>query len=175
MTMHRTKSAAVAVILTLGLGEAFAQDLQAIETAEAALVEVWNATPLQYRRAVFVSEPPRGFGVFAERADAIFRQGEPIVVYAEPVGYGWRDNGDGTYSFGLNVDLLLKTADGTTIVEQADFQRVELTSRVRNREFMLTLTLEIGGAPPGDYVVEYRTRDIASDKAGTISLPFSIR
>jgi hypothetical protein len=175
MTMHRTKSAAVAVILTLGLGEAFAQDLQAIETAEAALVEVWNATPLQYRRAVFVSEPPRGFGVFAERADAIFRQGEPIVVYAEPVGYGWRDNGDGTYSFGLNVDLLLTTADGTTIVEQADFQRVELTSRVRNREFMLTLTLEIGGAPPGDYVVEYRTRDIASDKAGTISLPFSIR
>lgn len=167
-------SLALAAIVTFGVVPACAQSLDAIERAENGVMEAWAAAPLTFRRTIFVSEPPQAFGVFSERKDALFANGEPIVVYAEPVGYAWQENGDGTYTFGFDVDLLVKTADGQIVGGQENFDRLEFTSRVRNREFMLTLTLDLSGAPPDDYVLQYRVRDIASDKAGTISLPFSL-
>jgi hypothetical protein len=155
-------------------GVAAAQSLGDIERAEATVIEAWRQTPLAFRTAVIVDAPPQGFGIYHERAHNEFAPGEPIVIYAEPVGYAWRENPDGAYTFGFDVDLLLKTSDGAIVGGQENFQHLELTSRARNREFMLTLTLTVDGAPPGDYIVEYTTRDIASDKAGVISLPFSI-
>lgn len=150
-----------------------AQSIEAIEKAEAAVVAAWNATPLAYRRALFVDHA-QGFGVYQARANAVFKSGEPLIVYAEPVGYAWKDKGDGTYTFGFAVDLLVKTSKGEIVGGQENFQTLEMTSRSQNREFMLTLTLNIDGAPAGDYVVEYRTRDINSQKSAVISLPFTV-
>lgn len=171
--MKRMLLLASAIAVGLQAGAA-AQGLEKLEAAEEAVVAAWNETPLSFRKAVFVSAPPEGFGVYQERDDAVFAAGEPLVVYAEPVGYAWKDNGDGTYNFGFGVDLLLKTSKGEIVGGQENFQQLELTSRAKNREFMLTLTLNIDGAPAGDYVVEYRTRDLHSSKVGTISLPFAV-
>src|SRR5690606_34849428 len=102
---------------------------------------------------IFVSAPPQAFGAFSERKDTLFESGEPIVIYAEPVGYAWQENADGTYTFGFEVDLLVKTADGQIVGGQENFDRLEFTSRSRNRELMLTLTLDLSGAQPGDYVL----------------------
>lgn len=154
-------------------GAASAQSLADIDQADAAVVSAWEKTPLTFRRAIFVTEA-MGFGVYKERADAIFKGGEPLLVYAEPVGYAWKDNGDGTFSFGFNVDLLIKTSTGEIVGGQENFQKLDLTSRARNREFMLTLTLELKGAPPGDYIVEYRTHDAFSAESASIALPFSV-
>jgi len=166
-------ASAVAVLALLATGGANAQNLEAIDKAEQAVVVAWNATPLTYRKALFVTEA-QGFGVYQPRESSIFKNGEKLIVYAEPVGYAWKDNGDNTYSFGFNVDLLLKTAKGEIVGGQENFQTLELTSRSQNREFLLTLTLNVDGAPAGDYVVEYRTRDINSPKSAVISLPFTV-
>ena len=91
-----------------------------------------------------------------------------------PVGYAYKDNGNGTYSFGFNVDLIVKSPSGEIVGGQENFQRLELTSRAKNREFMLTLTLDLTNAPPGDYVLEYKTHDLNSDKVGLMSLPFTL-
>lgn len=165
------------LIMLAALGVAtgvHAQSLEAIDRADEAVWQAWNATPLTVRRAVFVSEAPQGFGVYKERPGSTFKPGEPLIVYAEPVGYAWKDNGDGTYVFGFNVDLILKSSTGEIVGGQENFQKLELTSKARNREFMLTLTLDVNNAPPGDYVVEYRIHDINSDKVGTMSLPFTV-
>jgi hypothetical protein len=164
---------AIGLLALLLAGGANAQSLADIERAEAAVLNVWEQTPLSFRRAVFVTEA-NGFGVYKERENAQFKPGEPLLVYSEPVGYAWKDNGDGTFSFGFNVDLLLKTSSGEIVGGQENFQQLVLTSKARNREFMLTLTLTLTGAPAGDYVVEYRTRDAFGAKSGMISLPFSI-
>ena len=171
--MKRVVAGAVLMSM-LGGSVAGAQDLAAIERAEAQLVAAWEASPILFRTAAFVSEPPGGYGIYKERPSPSFAPGEPIMVYAEPVGYGWSENADGTFTFGFAIDLLIKKPDGTVVGGQENFQKVELTSRARNREFMLTLTLNLDGAPAGDYVLEYRTRDIASEKAGVISMPFRI-
>jgi hypothetical protein len=39
---------------------------------------------------------------------------------------------------------------------------------------MLNLTTGVSGAPPGDYVLEYKLRDVTGDKATTVQLPFKI-
>ena len=49
-----------------------------------------------------------------------------------------------------------------------------MTSHARNREFVLTFSLDLTGAPAGDYVLEYVVQDLASDETATISMPFSI-
>jgi hypothetical protein len=174
--MKRLVGTWLAAMLALAAsgGPAPAQDLAAIQKAEDAVIEAWSASPISFRRAIFVAASPGGFGIFNERPNAVFKPGEPLIVYAEPVGYAWKDNGDGTYTFGFEIDLLLKTAAGAVVGGQEKFQRLALTSHARNREFMLTLTLNLTGAPAGDYVVEYRARDIASDKSGLISLPFTV-
>lgn len=171
----RGPASLIALMALTGVwGHAAAQSLEAVESAEEAVVAAWEQTPLTYRTALIIEPDPGGFGVYTERATTEFAANEPIVIYAEPVGYAWRDNGDGTYTFGFDIDLLVKTSDGEIVGGQENFQHLELTSREKNREFMLTLTLTLTGAPPDEYVVEYTTRDIASDKQGVISLPFSI-
>lgn len=167
-----TAALLVSGLMTGGLSNAgSSEDLAA---AEDRLLEAWTALPLGFRTAVLVDGAPGGYGMYRQKEPGRYLSGEPVVVYAEPYGYGWIENADGTFTFGFDVDLLLKTARGDVIADQDNFQRLALTSRARNREFMLTITLTIDGAPPGDYVVEYRTRDIASPKEGAFSLPFSI-
>jgi hypothetical protein len=151
-----------------------AQSLQEIDRREAAVVEAWEKTPLTMRRVVFVAEPPAGFGQFVERKSNIFKPGEKLVAYAEPVGYGWKESGKGSFEFGFNVDFLVKTREGKVLAGQENFAKLTEMSRARNREFMVTLTMNVTGAPPGDYVLEYKLRDLASDKSTVIDLPFKI-
>jgi hypothetical protein len=167
--------AIAALVLLLGLVEAGnAQSLGDIDRREAALLEAWNATPLTIRRAFFVAEHPEGFGQYVERPDNAFKPGEKLVAYAEPVGYGWKDIGSGEYQFGFKVDFLVKSTDGKVLTGQENFADLAEKSHARNREFMVVLTLNVSGAPPGDYVLEYKLHDVTSDKSTSFDLPFKI-
>jgi len=165
----------ISLLLLLGWASAgSAQSLQEVEKAQAALIAAWEKTPLSMRRALFVAKKAQGFGQFEERSSNVFKPGEPLVAYAEPVGYGWKDVGNGMFEFGFAVDFLIKSPDGKILAGQQDFAKLAERSRTRNLEFMVTLTLNVTGAPPGDYVVEYKLRDIASNKSTTFELPFKI-
>jgi hypothetical protein len=171
--MHRLAAALAATLFALGTLPAFAQNIEAVDAADAAVWAVWDQTPLSFRNSQFVSEATT-FGIYTPRADATFKQGEQLLVYAEPVGYGFKDNGDDTYDFGVDIDLSVKDATGAVVAEQAKFASATLTSRARNREFIVSISLDLTGAPVGDYVLEYTAHDIASAETGVISLPFTI-
>jgi hypothetical protein len=173
--MRRLAPAALACLLLAAAAPPIAgQTMAEIERAEAVLDAAWAALPIQTRTAVLVAAPPAGFGLYEPHPTGVFAPGEPIIVYAEPVGFGYSQPAPGLWQFGFDVDLLVKTADGQILGGQEGFERLALTSRTRNREFMLTLTLDLDGAPPGDYVVQYTLNDIASDKSGALVLPFTI-
>ena len=57
---------------------------------------------------------------------------------------------------------------------QQDFADLVEKSLARNLEFMVVLTLDVTGAPAGDYVVEYTLRDRTGPKSTSVSLPFKI-
>ena len=151
-----------------------AQAKDALTTAEAALDAAWVAAPLTVRQAFFVVGQPSGYGIYTPHPDAPFKTGESLITYAEPVGYAFKDNKDGTVSFGFNVDVALKSPDGKLVYEQKAWQAVSLTSHARNHEFMLTLTLDLTGADPGKYVLDYTLHDQNSDKTADITLPFTL-
>jgi len=162
------------LLLIASGGAGYSQTLADIDKRDAAVMEAWAATPLSVRRALFVEGHPDGFGQYVERSSSAFKKGEKLVTYAEPAGYGWKDIGNGTYEFGFKVDFLLKTPDGKVLAGQEDFADLSQKSHARNREFMVILTLNVTGAPPGDYVIEYRLRDVTGAKTGAFSQPFKI-
>lgn len=172
--MRRAAMVVAAIVMLAAAAPAAAQTLADLEKAEAAISEAWEAMPIALRKALFVAEEPQGFGLYNPRADASFKAGDSIIVYAEPVGYGFEDNGNGTWGFGFAVDVAIKNKEGGILASQENYQRAEFVSRSRNRELMLTFTLTFGGAPAGDYIVEYLIHDITGDKQATISLPFSL-
>ncbi len=158
----------------LGLSAARAQSLEEIDRRQAALIEAWEKTPLTIRRALFINGEPRGFGLYQERESKTFKPGEKVVVYAEPVGFGWKDAGRGMFELGFVVDFHIKSRVGEVVAEKENFMRIATESHIRNLEFMVVLTLNLTSAPPGDYVVEYKLHDIASDKTASFNMPFKI-
>jgi hypothetical protein len=161
-------------ILLASSGAGYAQSLEEVDKREAAVLEAWNAAPLAVRRAIFVEGHPEGFGQYVERATSTFKKGEKLVTYAEPVGYGWKDVGNGMLEFGFKADFVIKSPDGKVIGGQEDFANLSQRSHARNREFMVILTLNLTNAPAGDYLVEYKLRDIADAKSAIFSQPFKI-
>jgi hypothetical protein len=76
------------------------------------------------------------------------------------------------FELGFVVDFVIKSRDGEILAGKENFMRIATESHTRNLEFMVVLTLNLNNAPAGDYVVEYKLHDIASDKTATFEMPF---
>jgi hypothetical protein len=148
--------------------------VEAMAAMDDAATALWDKSPLVFRRALWLAEPPDGFGAFNPRENNVFASGAPMIAYAEPVGFGWRRAGD-VWRLDMSVDVVVKSPDGKVLFERADFQKFQFGSRVRNREFMTRLTYTFTGIPNGDYILDTTLRDNVSSKRGTFSLPFTVR
>jgi hypothetical protein len=160
-----------------GEAEALARDgkfIEALAALDEAANALWERAPLAFRKVLWVAEPPGGFGLYNPREDNVFDSGAEMIAYAEPVGYGWRKSGD-LWTMDLVADLLVKSKDGEVLGSQADFQKLQITSRVRNREFMAQITYRITGIPAGEYLIETVLRDNVTGKSGTFALPVTVR
>src|SRR5260221_10718945 len=78
------------IALIAGCQLAYSQSLDEINKREQAVVEAWEKTPLTIQRALFVAEEPKAYGIYTPRSSSRFKAGEPIIVYAEPIGFGWK-------------------------------------------------------------------------------------
>ena len=148
--------------------------IEAIAALDAATDALWEQSPLVFRRALWVAGPPNGFGAYNPRETNVYTAGDQMIVYAEPVGFGWSKTGD-IWQMNMAVDLTIKSKDGEVLLTKDDFQKLSIASRVRNREFMTTLTLTLTGIPPGEYIADTTLRDQVSGKKGTMTLPFVIK
>jgi hypothetical protein len=151
--------AAGSFALTDGCQIASGQSLQAIDKCDEAVREAWEKTPFLLRNALFVTESPSAFGSYTPRSPAPFKAGEEMIVYAEPVAYKWKSVESDQCEFGFTVDLVVKTAAGTTVLEKNKFGTMMFKSRAQNREVFLKLTVNLTGAKPGDYLLDFRVHD----------------
>ena len=145
-----------------------------LQDAEAALEAIWVELPLTAEHAMFVSEKAPIFGAYSERPDNVFRAGETLLTYIEPVGYIWREIGDGHVTFGISLDFEILKPNGEVLGGQRNFLSYTATSRAKLRELMLNASLDINGLPEGDYVLGYTLRDLNSPKIAEAALPFRI-
>ncbi len=167
------------VVIGAGLGLGMCAPLRAntldeFEARQQAVVAAWEKGPLTQRRAVFVSVKPELYGAYEERKSNVFKAGEPLLTYVEPIGYTWKPVGNGEFQFGVVVDFVVKTRDGQILGGQEKLLTFAQKSRHKVQELMLNITLNVNGAPAGDYVVAYTIRDLNSAKASTFEQPFKI-
>jgi hypothetical protein len=150
------------------------QNLEALQTLREAYFEVADKMPLGFRRSVFVAEKAPGFGMMKPRADNVFRPGEVILIYAEPVGFGWRKT-DGVYNSVMTADFEIQTPEGKILGGQKKFGRFALSGQDRNTEYMVHLTYNVSGLSEGEYVVSTVLHDEVSGKISTLNMNFVIR
>jgi hypothetical protein len=144
-----------------------------LEASQLAVIGVWEKMPLLVRRAVFVTEKPQIVGAWSERPSNVFKVGDPMITYVEPVGYTWKPRGD-LFDFGLSADVIIKSSEGKILGGQENFAHVSFSNRIKLQEFMLNLTMSADGLVPGKYVLEYKLHDQGSDKVTTFAQPFTI-
>jgi len=147
--------------------------LEAYDTVRKAALQVWQEGPLLFRKALFVSGPPTGFGIYDPRSDNVFKTGEKLVIYVEPVGFAWKEK-NGLNHAQLVADLALKDGEGSVVGEQKAFGTFTFDSHEENMEVMTALTIDFTDAPPGKYTAELKFNDEQSDKTATFELPFEI-
>ncbi len=156
---------------------------------------MWNNTIFTSQFDVFVAEGTHlGYGIYREHVPAnIFRPGETIVLYVEPVAFGHQpevdeDNVNNTtplYRINMTADYIISDSAGTVLATIEDIPAGEIISHRQNTEFSLTLTLsQEEPFPVGDYIVTYVVHDQATgqsfqlerqitidDSASTVSSP----
>ena len=103
-----------------------------------------------------------GYGVYQPHNSSIFRPGEKIVLYIEPVGYSYKPIGS-MFLMNFTGDLLISDEAGHVL---GGFQNLPLSTIIshhKNRELTLTVSLtQTNPFPPGDYVLKYTIHDIPS-------------
>ncbi len=147
--------------------------VQSLAEMEAAFNKAWDIAPLGFSEALFVAKQPVGFGLYEPRATSTFKPGEPLIVYAEPFGYGFIEQG-GQFGISLIADFDVKTKKGLVLQEQKAFATPATVSRRRNKEFEISFSFALNGLRPGDYLLDLKLTDKASAKVGTFTLPFTI-
>jgi hypothetical protein len=65
--------------------------------------------------------------------------------------------------------------DGHMLAGQKEFGRFDFRSHVPNTEYMANLTLNVSGAPAGDYLLVLTVDDENSGASAKVELPFAIQ
>lgn len=181
MTLVSGRAAATMLALvTAGLAMpalatmASAQTIEALQTAETASKAAWEQLPLTEKKVTFVKASSTGYGMYDARDNNIFKPGEPIISYVEPVGFGWKPVDGGKYEIGFVIDLALKTSDGTLVSDQKGFMSVKQESHEQNQEYSIDMTLTLESAPPGNYTVTYTLHDTSSEEVSSFDQDFVV-
>jgi hypothetical protein len=126
-------------------------------------------------QAVFVTATPTGYAMYEPKQGSVFKAGEKLISYVEPVGLTWKEaSAEGKLETRFTVDLDLVTPTGEILASHKAFGDFTFTGYRRNQEIYATLTVDVSGAPAGDYVLRFRFNDINSGKSASVDQPFKI-
>ena len=149
--------------------------LGGLAAAEEIAAQVWDATPgILFLETLPVTEPAAGFGLYNPRPDAVYKSGEAIIIYAEPVGFGYGTGGEGLFTVGFAVDLQVLDEAGQELGNVENVTELNLTARYKLREFQANLTYNLEGIAPGKYRLVTTLRDKNSPKTGSFETAIEI-
>jgi hypothetical protein len=148
------------------------ETVQALDALDAAVDAIWTDASLAFRRVVVVSSSA-GHGIYQERSDATFKPDEKMMIYVEPVGYGYGMLGGAT-RIGFKADLAIENTTGQVLGEAKDVFSLSAPSTPKKREFSMTLSFGVPFVRPGEYKAVFTVHDQNSAKTGTFEVPFTI-
>lgn len=148
---------------------------KARELLRQAVGDFSQTLPFSIGKAVFISKEPAGYAMYEPKDGTVFKTGEAIVSYVEPVGLTWKQAAvKDKLETRFTVDFDILNPAGKVLAGQKAFGDFTFTGYLKNQEIYSTLTIDVSGAPAGDYVLRFRFNDINSGKTATIDQPFKI-
>jgi hypothetical protein len=136
---------------------------EALTTAREAMHAAWLRTPLRVAKAVLVEKGDTGYGIYEPRDSNRYAPGEPIMLYVEPIGYGYGREGE-FWRFGLVADLLILDKAGNVLAGKDSALGANFASRNPAKELVFDIIYNLNNAPPGVYVLRTTLRDLYSDE-----------
>jgi hypothetical protein len=149
--------------------------LAQLDAGREEYLSLWNSTAFSSQFDVFIAEgTDGGYGIYREHIpENVFRPGETIVIYAEPVGFGHQSIIDGRtqdgnssaptrelYLINMTVDIIIADSSGSPVESLEDLPVASFISHRQNTEFPLVVTLtQTEPFPVGDYIVTYVVHD----------------
>lgn len=147
----------------------------ALATAQEMTGGLWDALPgLTFLNALPVTERSAGYGLYNPRDTTLYQQGEPIQLYAEPVGFGYGEGGEGIVKVGFYVDLQVMGQDGQELANMAGITEIDYAVRAKVREFAADVTYNFEGLGPGKYRLITTLRDKNSSKTGSFETEIEV-
>lgn len=153
----------------LAAGPSWGGALENFQAAEAKYVEAWNVLPLTQRSVKFITEKAQGFGGYTERTSAVFKPGEPIVTYFEPIGFKAEPVAEGKFAVNMTLDFRLTDTAGAVLFEKPAMLTFDRQFQSVPHDVELDVNLQLDGAPAGKYLLVW----ILTDKVGGQQSTFS--
>ena len=166
--------------------------LAELEEARQQYMAAWNNTTFSSQFDVFVAEGTVGlYGEYREHVPTnIFRPGETIVLYVEPVGFGHLPISDTSveglddtgvapralYLINMTADIYGTDSSGAEVFAIDDLAVASnLISHRQMTEIPMTLTLsQEEPFPVGDYIITYVVHDLVTGQSFQIERQITI-
>ena len=146
----------------------------AIHQLRRAMMTISDESPLTASYYEFVSEPADIYANYTVRKNNVFKVGEPLVIYVEPMGYSFKGEGE-KLTFGIEADFSLIDSNGTVLGGQNKFQRFKRKSFAPIFDFFMTLTYSFTGLEPGKYTVRTVLHDIVDKETDSFDMEFIVK
>ncbi len=149
------------------------QPLMAINVLNEAILQIWNSVPLHVEKAVLVNEKPKGYREYYARPNNIYKAGEIIRLYIEPVGITRKKEGDHYVTAGA-FDYTLAREDGTILTGKENFARSDAKLKNFGTHDYADFDYNFTGLKPGSYVIKTVIRDLTGSKTASVTTPVHI-
>jgi hypothetical protein len=166
--------ALVLATILLSSPAAFSAPIDVLNKAEEKAYEAWGKLGLTERTYTFVTEPSKGYGIYQEKQSSIFKPGEKVITYVEPIGFSWKELPHDMYELNFVSDVKIKAANGDVLLDQKGFAKNMMQSHNANMEFSMDFTLTLTGAPAGQYSLTYTIHDMSGNQTSTFDQEFTI-
>jgi hypothetical protein len=128
------------------------------------------AEPLGVSRVVFVTRKVEKFGEFQPRANAVFKPGEPIVLYVEPSGFIFPGEKGGA-RIDMGINLKVATADGRVLLETPTTNKQNNPKGIANTFTNFNITLSAAGK----YAVSIAMTDNLTGRSLQYTVPLVVQ
>lgn len=145
---------------------------EAIRAFDASVEAFWKAAPLSFRKALFADDV-KGYGEYVEHVGSTFAPRSELKIYAEPVGFGWRDV-DGAEKIVFKTLIEIRNDKGLILAKSSEPAVLEKIGRSKSRDFHITVTFQLPDLKPGAYKLVMTVTDDATGKTAPIELPLTI-
>jgi len=148
---------------------------EVVRELEEALMIVRSKADLEFVNVTFTDEDAWGFGMYNQREDATFAQGETFFMYGEARNSTIKEIKKDLYEIYLKEDMYILDKNNNVLFKQEDFLDYHITSHSKNFDLFINNTLtQTSPFPVGDYKFLLVLKDVFSGKTTEVTIDFTV-